>query len=81
MIPELTVEDLNNARVSRKNLIRWIHLPWFRDLVIGCFVRVAIGKHNGNQVYRVAEVTDVVEYQRVYKVDNTITKVLIYLYL
>jgi len=71
---QLTVKDLNDARVSRKNLAKWVHLPWFKDLVIGAFVRVSIGRHHDTPIYRVAEITDVIEYQRVYNFENTVTK-------
>jgi len=37
--PQLTLEDLNSARISRIYLAKWVHLPWFEDVVTGAFVR------------------------------------------
>ena len=36
---------------------RWIHMPFFEDVIKGCFVRVGIGNHEGRPVYRVTMVT------------------------
>ena len=33
--------------------LRWVHMPFFGSVVIGCFVRVGIGSHDTRPVYRV----------------------------
>lgn len=42
-------------------------MPIFKDTVLGCFVRIGIGNHNGRPVYRVAEIMDIVETAKVYQ--------------
>ena len=32
---------------------RWVHLPFFKTIVTGCFVRIGIGSHEGKAIYRV----------------------------
>ncbi|KAI6236660.1 hypothetical protein M3Y95_00181200 [Aphelenchoides besseyi] len=76
--PETNVEvhdlsDLNKCKISRTELARFVHLPFFQKLAIGCFVRVGIGANNGKPVYRMAEIVDVVETAKVYSVENTRT--------
>lgn len=61
-----TREELSRIRLSRHKLERWVHTPFFAKTVVGCFVRIGIGSHNGRAVYRVAQVTDVVETAKVY---------------
>ncbi len=29
-------------------------MPYFKDAVVGCFVRIGIGAHEGRMVYRVS---------------------------
>ncbi|XP_013782463.1 RNA polymerase-associated protein RTF1 homolog [Limulus polyphemus] len=68
-----TREELSKIRLSRHKLERWVHAPFFGKTVIGCFVRIGIGTHNGRPVYRVAEITDVVETGKVYQLGNSRT--------
>ena len=35
------------------NNFRWVHMPFFEDLVKDCFVRIGIGQNEGRSVYRV----------------------------
>ena len=35
-------------------LYRWVHMPFFEDLVKGCFVRIGIGQNEGRSIYRVS---------------------------
>ncbi|XP_064110430.1 RNA polymerase-associated protein RTF1 homolog isoform X2 [Macrobrachium nipponense] len=66
-------EDLEKVRLSRHKLERFVHLPIFGKTVIGCFVRVGIGVHQGRSVYRVAEITGVCETAKIYQLGNTKT--------
>ncbi|RZF45419.1 hypothetical protein LSTR_LSTR002862 [Laodelphax striatellus] len=68
-----TKEDLNKIRLSRHKMERFVHLPFFDRVVQGCFVRIGIGNHNGKPVYRVTEISGVVETAKVYQLGTTRT--------
>lgn len=63
-----TLDELNKLRISRYKLEKFINLPIFEKTVVGCFVRINIGNNSSTQklVYRVAEITAVVETPKVY---------------
>ncbi|KRZ63014.1 RNA polymerase-associated protein RTF1 -like protein [Trichinella nativa] len=63
-----TREELSKIRLSRL-----VHTPFFKNTVVGCYVRISIGANNGVPVYRVAEIIDVVETAKVYEFENTRT--------
>ena len=54
-----------------------MHLPFFKRLVLGCFVRIGIGNdpQTGKSVYRCSEVVGVVETGKVYYVGKARTNV------
>ncbi|KAK9510204.1 hypothetical protein O3M35_005039 [Rhynocoris fuscipes] len=66
-------DELNKIRLSRHKMERFVHLPFFTRVVQGCFVRIGIGNHNGKPVYRVGQVSDVVETAKIYQLGNTRT--------
>lgn len=66
-------EDLNKIKLSRFRVEKWCHAPFFKKVACGCFVRIGIGMNQGNSIYRVAEITDVVETAKVYQLGNTKT--------
>ncbi|XP_052106879.1 RNA polymerase-associated protein RTF1 homolog isoform X2 [Mytilus californianus] len=68
-----TKEQLQKVRLSRHKIERWVHMPFFRKTVAGCYVRIGIGNHEGRAVYRVAEIIDVVETAKVYQLGTTRT--------
>uniref|UniRef100_A0A0B7AN46 Plus3 domain-containing protein n=1 Tax=Arion vulgaris TaxID=1028688 RepID=A0A0B7AN46_9EUPU len=68
-----TKEELSRIRLSRHKIERWCHMPFFKKVVAGCFVRIGIGNHEGRPVYRVAEIVDVVETAKIYQLGNTKT--------
>lgn len=70
---EITLADLNMIRVTRKNLEDWVHSPFFATTVINSFVKMGIGMSNSKQVYRICQVVDVVEGQRIYQLEKTKT--------
>ncbi|XP_068109456.1 RNA polymerase-associated protein RTF1 homolog [Hyperolius riggenbachi] len=72
-LPVSLPEELNKVRLSRHKLERWCHMPFFAKTVSGCFVRIGIGNHNSKPVYRVAEITGVVETGKVYQLGTTRT--------
>lgn len=63
-----TLDELNKLRISRYKLEKFINLPIFERTVVGCFVRINIGNNSSTHklVYRVAEITSVVETPKVY---------------
>ncbi|XP_039265934.2 RNA polymerase-associated protein RTF1 homolog [Styela clava] len=65
-----SVAELQKIRLSRYKLGRWLLLPFFKETIAGCFVRIGIGNNNGRPVYRVAEIMDVVETAKVYQLDK-----------
>ncbi|XP_071795866.1 RNA polymerase-associated protein RTF1 homolog [Asterias amurensis] len=66
-------EELSKIRLSRHKLERWVHMPFFGDTVVGCFVRIGIGANGGRSVYRVAEITECVETAKVYQLGGNRT--------
>ena len=68
-------EDLNKIRLSRHKMEKFVHLPFFNRVAIGCFVRIGIGNNNGSgkPVYRVAEISGVCETGKVYQLGSTRT--------
>ncbi|EDV20240.1 uncharacterized protein TRIADDRAFT_61226 [Trichoplax adhaerens] len=74
-----TRAQLSTIRLSRSKLERWVHMPFFAETVVGCFVRVGIGSHEGKQIYRVAEIIDVIESGRVYNLNKTSTNKVLHL--
>lgn len=68
-----TREDLSQIRLSRHKMEKWVHMPYFGKTVVGCFVRIGIGTFAGKPVYRVAEITDVVETAKVYSLGSAKT--------
>ncbi|KAK7505509.1 hypothetical protein BaRGS_00003254 [Batillaria attramentaria] len=66
-------EELNKIRLSRHKLERWCHMPFFNTVVVGCYVRIGIGNHEGRAVYRVAEIIGVVETAKIYQLGTTRT--------
>ena len=70
-----TQEDLEPIRLSRHKLEKFVHLPFFRDLVKGCFVKIGIGQNAGRSVYRCTEIVDVVETAKIYEIGKSKTNV------
>lgn len=68
-------EDLEPIRLSRFKMEKFVHLPFFKKLVMNCFVRIGIGQYQGRSVYRAAEIVDVVETGKVYLVGKMRTNI------
>ncbi|XP_038074214.1 RNA polymerase-associated protein RTF1 homolog [Patiria miniata] len=66
-------EELAKIRLSRHKMERWVHMPFFADTVIGCYVRIGIGSNGGRPIYRVAEITECVETAKIYQLGNNRT--------
>lgn len=67
-----TIEHLNSIRLSRFKMEKWCHAPFFKDTIIGCFVRISIG-HSQIPTYVVAQIIDVIETQKIYILGKTRT--------
>lgn len=68
-----TRDQLNQMKLSRHKLERFVHLPFFKRVAVGSFIRIMIGPNKGRPVYRVGEVMDVCETGKVYQLGNTRT--------
>ncbi|KAF9585712.1 RNA polymerase-associated protein rtf1, partial [Lunasporangiospora selenospora] len=68
-----TLEELNAIRMTRDRLEKWCYSPFFKDTVIGCYVRISIGQDNGRPVYRIAEVISVGQQNKIYSIGKTST--------
>ncbi|KAK6028726.1 Plus-3 domain protein [Ostertagia ostertagi] len=72
-----TVQELSRARMSRYKMAKIVYAPFFAKTVIGCFVRIGLGGYGGifhsiSQCYlfRLSQVVDVVETNKVYTFEN-----------
>lgn len=74
-LPVESKEELSKIRLSRFKLEKWVHLPLFKETVLGCFVRIGIGNNpeSNRPVYRIAEIRDVVETAKTYQLGKTRT--------
>ncbi|CAL5412194.1 unnamed protein product [Camellia sinensis] len=70
-----TFEDIKEITIQRSKLAKWFMEPFFDDLIVGCFVRVGIGKSKSGPVYRLCMVqnVDVADCDRQYKLENKTT--------
>jgi RNA polymerase-associated protein RTF1 len=67
------LDDLNGIRLSRDKLEKWCYSPFFKDTVVGCFVRLAIGADRNKSVYRIAEIVAVGKQSKLYSLGKTTT--------
>jgi RNA polymerase-associated protein RTF1 len=70
-----TYEDIKEITIRRTKLAKWFMEPWFEELIIGCFVRVGIGRSKTGPVYRLCMVrnVDAAEPDKPYKLENKST--------
>jgi len=74
--PALT-DAISKLRLPRKLLEKWVEEPFFEQVVIGCFVRLGVGKAPGSRSlpqYRVCEIVGVVDYKYSYAFGEFQTK-------
>ncbi|CAF1067804.1 unnamed protein product [Adineta steineri] len=71
--PITTKDQLKSMILSRFRMEKWCHSPFFSDVAKGSFVRINIGQNNGEPVYRVCEISDVVETGKIYNLGSTRT--------
>ncbi|KAG0056435.1 RNA polymerase-associated protein rtf1 [Gryganskiella cystojenkinii] len=68
-----TLEDLNSIRMTRDKIEKWCYSPFFKDTIVGCFVRFSIGNDRNRPVYRITEVVSVGKQSKIYPVGKTMT--------
>lgn len=70
-----TFEDIREITIRRSKLAKWFMEPYFDELIVGCFVRVGIGKSRSGPIYRLCVVrnVDATDPDRQYKFDNKTT--------
>ncbi|GMI27285.1 hypothetical protein TeGR_g785, partial [Tetraparma gracilis] len=59
--PEVTFEQMKESQIvlRRDTLKNWVHEPYFKDAVVGAFVKLNIGKKEGRVYHRLCEVVAV----------------------
>jgi RNA polymerase-associated protein RTF1 len=77
--PQAELEHLESVRLSRSALARHMNKPYFRKLVPGFFVRVVIGEHLGERVYRMAEVVELHDGNKTYRLEKQQTNLVLLL--
>ncbi|KAL6991033.1 Protein RTF1 [Sarracenia purpurea var. burkii] len=70
-----TFEDIKEISIRRSKLAKWFMEPFFDELIVGCFVRVGIGKSKTGSIYRLCMVrnVDASDPDRQYKLENKMT--------
>ncbi|KAF9111028.1 RNA polymerase-associated protein rtf1 [Mortierella sp. AM989] len=68
------LDDLNSIRLTRDRLEKWCYSPFFKDTVVGCYVRLLLGPDQNRQpVYRITEIIGVGKQSKIYQVGKTMT--------
>eukprot|EP00249_Psilotum_nudum_P018056 c26619_g1_i1 orf=502-2373(-) len=71
-----TYEDIKGITILRSKLLKWFLEPFFEDIIVGCFVRIAIGFSRENRrMYRLCQVknVDARDIHKQYKFENRMT--------
>ncbi|XP_009799534.1 protein RTF1 homolog [Nicotiana sylvestris] len=70
-----TFEDIKEITIRRSKLAKWFMEPFFDELIVGCFVRVGIGRSRSGPIYRLCIVrnVDATDPNRQYKLENKTT--------
>lgn len=70
-----TFTNIREITIRRSKLVKWLNEPFFEELIVGCFVRIGIGKSESGPVYRLCIVqrVDGGDPNKRYKVENRVT--------
>ncbi|CAA7029657.1 unnamed protein product [Microthlaspi erraticum] len=70
-----TFEDVKEITIRRSKLAKWFMEPFFEELIVGCFVRVGIGRSKSGPIYRLCLVknVDASDPDKAYKLENKTT--------
>ncbi|KAI9355382.1 hypothetical protein DFJ73DRAFT_825435 [Zopfochytrium polystomum] len=72
---KVTMEQIGTITLTRKELEGWAFTSFFAETVIGCFVRIGLGYDSEKRAqYRLAQISDVVDYHKPYYVETVLTK-------
>lgn len=68
-------QDIKEITIRRSKLAKWFMEPFFEELIVGCFVRVGIGRSKTGPIYRLCMVknVDASEPDRQYRLENKTT--------
>ncbi|KAL5575461.1 hypothetical protein UlMin_017160 [Ulmus minor] len=71
----LSFDDVKEITIRRSKLAKWFMEPFFEELIVGCFVRVGIGRSRTGPIYRLCIVRNVdsSDPDRQYKLENKTT--------
>ncbi|PAV67861.1 hypothetical protein WR25_24117 [Diploscapter pachys] len=68
------LQELVPARLSRFKCSKIVHAPFFKQVVVGCYIRIGVGPMGGGQSrYQIMEIVNVVETAKVYALEDTKT--------
>ncbi len=65
--------DINDCRVPRQSLEKWVNEPYFSEAIKDAFIRICVGNWEGKPVYRLSRVEEISKYKRSYKLGNNHT--------
>ncbi|XP_010473306.1 PREDICTED: protein RTF1 homolog [Camelina sativa] len=70
-----TFEDIRDITIRRSKLAKWLMEPFFEEVIVGCFVRVGIGRSKSGPIYRLCMVrnVDATDPDKTYKLENKST--------
>ncbi|KAF7805038.1 protein RTF1-like protein [Senna tora] len=70
-----TYDEIKEITIRRSKLGKWLIEPFFEELIVGCFVRIGIGKSDRGPVYRlcIVQSVDGSNPERQYKIENRMT--------
>ena len=58
--PIKNANELNSIKLSRFRAEKWCHMPWFREVIVGMYVRVNLGQNvNNKETYRACKIISV----------------------
>ncbi|XP_050384249.1 protein RTF1 homolog [Argentina anserina] len=74
-IEQPTYQDIKDITIPRSKLAKWCMEPFFEELIVGCFVRVGVGKSLTGPVYKLCMVQDVdaTDFNRRYQLEGKMT--------
>ncbi|KAM9993201.1 hypothetical protein ACTFIZ_011173 [Dictyostelium cf. discoideum] len=78
-VDTLNINLMNQCRLSRNMLVKWVDQPYFERYAPNFFVRVVIGSHLNNPIYRIAEIVEIRTGHKQYKIENKETDKLLVL--
>ncbi|KAK5580252.1 hypothetical protein RB653_000267 [Dictyostelium firmibasis] len=78
-VDTLNINLMNQCRLSRNMLVKWVDQPYFEKYAPKFFVRVVIGSHLNNPIYRIAEIINIGTGHKIYKVEDKETDKLLVL--